>query len=200
MEQLEFWILGTQISGNDLIWGTTGWEEYSLITTSSSALRSNTLMCPSLIIQEFLVRFLTAISCNYVQGTVYRKPYLTYHELFKVQAVSVKSWLAFTLLHHRNARYNCLCRFLQICSPKKGEHVFVSAASGAVGQLVGQFAKLMGCYVVGSVGSKEKVVYHMILAIFLQDSCFSCCQIKEKSRDSPFHFLVIIFFLPRLIC
>ncbi|XP_054817418.1 2-alkenal reductase (NADP(+)-dependent)-like isoform X2 [Prosopis cineraria] len=39
----------------------------------------------------------------------------------------------------------------------KGETVFVSAASGAVGQLVGQFAKLMGCYVVGSAGSKEKV-------------------------------------------
>eukprot|EP00257_Ricinus_communis_P021696 XP_015581235.1 NADP-dependent alkenal double bond reductase P2 isoform X2 [Ricinus communis] len=31
------------------------------------------------------------------------------------------------------------------------------AASGAVGQLVGQFAKLSGCYVVGSAGSKEKV-------------------------------------------
>ncbi|XP_004287169.1 PREDICTED: NADP-dependent alkenal double bond reductase P1-like isoform 1 [Fragaria vesca subsp. vesca] len=45
----------------------------------------------------------------------------------------------------------------EICSPKKGETVYVSAASGAVGQLVGQFAKLMGCYVVGSAGSKEKV-------------------------------------------
>ncbi|XP_058101930.1 2-alkenal reductase (NADP(+)-dependent)-like isoform X2 [Magnolia sinica] len=30
-------------------------------------------------------------------------------------------------------------------------------ASGAVGQLVGQFAKLMGCYVVGSAGSSDKV-------------------------------------------
>nr|UUJ74931.1 2-alkenal reductase [Cephalotaxus hainanensis] len=47
--------------------------------------------------------------------------------------------------------------FFEVCTPKKGEHVFVSAASGAVGQLVGQFAKLMGCYVVGSAGSKEKV-------------------------------------------
>ncbi|KAJ6418969.1 hypothetical protein OIU84_029132 [Salix udensis] len=47
--------------------------------------------------------------------------------------------------------------FYQVCSPKKGEHVYISAASGAVGQLVGQFAKLMGCYVVGSAGSKEKV-------------------------------------------
>ena len=47
--------------------------------------------------------------------------------------------------------------FFEIGSPRKGENVFVSAASGAVGQLVGQFAKLHGCYVVGSAGSKEKV-------------------------------------------
>ncbi|KAJ0972961.1 hypothetical protein J5N97_020920 [Dioscorea zingiberensis] len=47
--------------------------------------------------------------------------------------------------------------FYEICSPKKGETVYVSAASGAVGQLVGQFAKLMGCYVVGSAGSQEKI-------------------------------------------
>ncbi|GMH19750.1 hypothetical protein Nepgr_021591 [Nepenthes gracilis] len=47
--------------------------------------------------------------------------------------------------------------FYRICLPKKGDRVFVSSASGAVGQLVGQFAKLMGCYVVGSAGSKEKV-------------------------------------------
>ncbi|KAJ6371669.1 hypothetical protein OIU77_002060 [Salix suchowensis] len=33
----------------------------------------------------------------------------------------------------------------------------ILAASGAIGQLVGQFAKLVGCYVVGSAGSKEKV-------------------------------------------
>ncbi|XP_057781929.1 2-alkenal reductase (NADP(+)-dependent)-like [Salvia miltiorrhiza] len=47
--------------------------------------------------------------------------------------------------------------FYEICSPKEGEIVFVSAASGAVGQLVGQFAKLFGCYVVGSAGSQDKV-------------------------------------------
>lgn len=46
--------------------------------------------------------------------------------------------------------------------PKKGEYVFVSAASGAVGQLVGQFAKLEGCYVVGSAGSQEKVKCYFI--------------------------------------
>jgi len=47
--------------------------------------------------------------------------------------------------------------FNELSSPKKGETVYVSAASGAVGQLVGQFAKSIGCYVVGSAGSQEKV-------------------------------------------
>ncbi|CAK9181886.1 unnamed protein product [Ilex paraguariensis] len=47
--------------------------------------------------------------------------------------------------------------FYEVCSPKEGEFIFISAASGAVGQLVGQFAKLMGCYVVGSAGTKQKI-------------------------------------------
>ncbi|KAJ4837660.1 hypothetical protein Tsubulata_013868, partial [Turnera subulata] len=47
--------------------------------------------------------------------------------------------------------------FFEVCKPKKGEKVFVSAASGSVGHLVGQYAKLLGCYVVGCAGSKEKV-------------------------------------------
>ncbi|XP_052186922.1 2-alkenal reductase (NADP(+)-dependent) isoform X3 [Diospyros lotus] len=47
--------------------------------------------------------------------------------------------------------------FYEVCSPKKGDYLFVSAASGAVGQLVGQLAKLHGCYVVGSAGTNQKV-------------------------------------------
>jgi len=50
--------------------------------------------------------------------------------------------------------------FFELGSPKKRENVYVSAASGAVGHLVGQFAKLSGCYVVGSAGSKEKVLFY----------------------------------------
>ena len=47
--------------------------------------------------------------------------------------------------------------FLDVCEPKPGETVLVSAASGAVGQVVGQIAKIMGCYVVGTAGSQEKI-------------------------------------------
>jgi NADPH-dependent curcumin reductase CurA len=46
---------------------------------------------------------------------------------------------------------------LDLGKPAPGETVFVSAAAGAVGGLVGQIAKLKGCRVVGSAGSDEKV-------------------------------------------
>ena len=42
---------------------------------------------------------------------------------------------------------------------KKGETVVVSAASGAVGSVVGQIAKEIGCTVVGIAGSEKKVNY-----------------------------------------
>ena len=47
----------------------------------------------------------------------------------------------------------------EIGKPKKGETIFVSAASGAVGQLVGQIAKHEGLKVIGSVGSDDKLNY-----------------------------------------
>ena len=46
-----------------------------------------------------------------------------------------------------------------IMKPKAGETVAVSAASGAVGSVVGQLAKLQGCRVVGIAGGKEKCGY-----------------------------------------
>jgi NADPH-dependent curcumin reductase len=48
---------------------------------------------------------------------------------------------------------------LDICQPKAGETVVVSAAAGAVGSAVGQIAKLKGCRAVGIAGGKEKCDY-----------------------------------------
>ena len=42
------------------------------------------------------------------------------------------------------------------CEPKAGETVVVSAASGGVGQIAGQIAKLLGCRVVGIAGAQAK--------------------------------------------
>jgi NADPH-dependent curcumin reductase len=47
----------------------------------------------------------------------------------------------------------------QIMMPKEGETIVVSAASGAVGSVVGQLAKLRGCRAVGIAGGKEKCDY-----------------------------------------
>lgn len=49
--------------------------------------------------------------------------------------------------------------FYEIGKPKKGETIFISAASGAVGQVVGQLAKHEGLRVVGSVGDDKKLEF-----------------------------------------
>ena len=48
---------------------------------------------------------------------------------------------------------------LTIGQPKPGETVVVAAASGAVGSLVGQIAKLKGCRAVGVAGGEKKCRY-----------------------------------------
>jgi NADPH-dependent curcumin reductase CurA len=47
----------------------------------------------------------------------------------------------------------------KIIAPKRGETVVVSAASGAVGGVVGQLAKFAGCKTVGIAGGAEKCAY-----------------------------------------
>jgi len=56
-----------------------------------------------------------------------------------------------------------------IGQPKAGETVVVSAASGAVGSVVGQLAKMQGCRVVGIAGGALKCAYTM------QDLGFDGC-------------------------
>ncbi|KAI1302301.1 hypothetical protein EDD11_005636 [Mortierella claussenii] len=48
---------------------------------------------------------------------------------------------------------------IELGKPKAGETIYISAASGAVGQLVGQIAKRLGLRVIGSAGSDAKVQY-----------------------------------------
>ncbi|KAL3642138.1 hypothetical protein CASFOL_012953 [Castilleja foliolosa] len=96
---------------DELIWGMTGWEEYSLIKSTEGLFKVPT----------------TDVPLSYYTG-ILGMPGMTAY-----------------------------AGFYEVCSPKEGETVYVSAASGAVGQLVGQLAKSMGCYVVGSAGSKDKV-------------------------------------------
>ncbi|CAM8915476.1 unnamed protein product [Rhodiola kirilowii] len=96
----------------DIVWGTTGWEEYTLLQDP----------------QDLFKVEHTDMPLSYYTG-ILGMPGLTAY-----------------------------VGFFEICKPaKKGDYVYVSSAAGAVGQLVGQFAKLFGCYVVGSAGSKEKV-------------------------------------------
>uniref|UniRef100_R7W720 Putative NADP-dependent oxidoreductase P2 n=1 Tax=Aegilops tauschii TaxID=37682 RepID=R7W720_AEGTA len=102
------------LAAGDLVWGMTGWEDYSVVKPPFTAIL--TKIQPD-----------DGVPLSYYTG-ILGMPGLT----------------AYVGFHH-------------ICSPKAGETVFVSAASGAVGQLVGQFARLLGCHVVGSAGSKEKV-------------------------------------------
>ena len=49
--------------------------------------------------------------------------------------------------------------FNQIMKAQPGETIVVSAASGAVGSVVGQLAKLTGCRAVGIAGGKDKCDY-----------------------------------------
>jgi NADPH-dependent curcumin reductase CurA len=60
---------------------------------------------------------------------------------------------------------------LDIGQPKPGETVVVSAASGAVGAVVGQLARIKGCRAVGVAGSPEKCEY--VVSELGFDACVS---------------------------
>jgi NADPH-dependent curcumin reductase CurA len=95
----------------DLVWGTTGWEEYTIIGEKN--------------------------------------------DLFKIEHTDVPHSYYCGLLGMPGV--TAYGGFYGVCHAKKGDKVYISAAAGSVGQIVGQFAKLAGCYVVGSAGSKEKI-------------------------------------------
>ncbi len=65
---------------------------------------------------------------------------------------------------------------MDIGKPKAGETVVVSAASGAVGAVVGQLAKIKGCRAVGIAGSPDKCKY------VVEELGFDAC-INYKTDD-----------------
>ena len=65
---------------------------------------------------------------------------------------------------------------MDIGQPKPGETVVVSAASGAVGSVVGQLAKVKGCRAVGIAGSADKCKY------VVEELGFDAC-INYKTDD-----------------
>jgi NADPH-dependent curcumin reductase CurA len=67
---------------------------------------------------------------------------------------------------------------LDIGQPKPGETVVVAAATGAVGSLVGQIAKLHGCHVVGIAGGPQKCAWAVTELGF--DAC-----IDHHATDFP---------------
>jgi NADPH-dependent curcumin reductase CurA len=67
---------------------------------------------------------------------------------------------------------------LDIGQPKAGETVVVAAASGAVGAVVGQIAKSLGCRVVGVAGGAEKCRY------VTEELGFDAC-LDHRAPDLP---------------
>jgi NADPH-dependent curcumin reductase CurA len=57
------------------------------------------------------------------------------------------------------------------CDPQVGETAVVSAASGGVGQIAGQLAKIVGCKVVGIAGIQEKCDF--VTGVLGFDACVS---------------------------
>jgi NADPH-dependent curcumin reductase CurA len=66
---------------------------------------------------------------------------------------------------------------VKICTPKEGETIVVSAASGAVGGAVGQLAKVRGCRAVGIAGGPDKCRY------VVDELGFDACVDYKTHRD-----------------
>jgi NADPH-dependent curcumin reductase CurA len=75
-----------------------------------------------------------------------------------------------------------------IGQPKPGEAVVVSAASGAVGSVVGQLAKLWGCRAIGIAGGREKCDYVTRELGF--DACidYKSANLRDELKDVDVYF------------
>ena len=76
----------------------------------------------------------------------------------------------------------------ELGQPKPGETVVVSAASGAVGSVVGQLAKIWGCRALGVAGGPEKCAYVKNELGF--DECFDykAGKLREQLKEIDVYF------------
>jgi NADPH-dependent curcumin reductase len=76
----------------------------------------------------------------------------------------------------------------ELGQPKAGETVVVSAASGAVGSVVGQLARLWGCRAIGIAGGAEKCAYVKNELGF--DDCldYKAGNLRDHLRDIDIYF------------
>ncbi|MEO8677849.1 MAG: NADP-dependent oxidoreductase [Vicinamibacterales bacterium] len=74
---------------------------------------------------------------------------------------------------------------IRICQPKPGSTVTVSAASGAVGSVVGQLAKAKGSRAVGFAGGEEKCKY------VVDELGFDACIDYKQHRDPKSLYLAL---------
>jgi NADPH-dependent curcumin reductase CurA len=72
--------------------------------------------------------------------------------------------------------FTAYCGLLEIGKPQAGETVVVGAATGAVGSVVGQIARIHGCHVVGIAGGPEKC------RIAVQEFGFDACVDHRSPR------------------
>ena len=95
--------------------------------------------------------------CIHAGWQTYIKAKDTDPSIFKVpqSKIPLSSYLGVVGMPGRTAYFG----FNNVGKPKGSDTVVVSAASGAVGSVVGQLAKILGCRVIGIAGGTEKCTF-----------------------------------------